>query len=51
MKKPLFWEKAKKELISKDKKLGKIINSYPKDFLFSIHITFFPNWAALIAAT
>ena len=35
MKKPLFWEKAKKELISKDKKLGKIINSYPKDFLFS----------------
>ena len=35
MKKPLFWEKAKKELISKDKKLGKIITSYPKDFLFS----------------
>ena len=35
MKKPLFWEKAKKELIKKDKKLGKIIKSYPKDFLFS----------------
>ena len=35
MKKPLFWEKAKKELISRDKKLGKIIISYPNDFLFS----------------
>ena len=35
MKKPFFWEKAKKVLISKDKKLGKIITNYPKDFLFS----------------
>jgi DNA-3-methyladenine glycosylase II len=35
MKKPFFWEKAKKVLIRKDKKLGKIINNYPKDFLFS----------------
>ena len=35
MKKPIFWEKAKKYLISKDKKLGNIIKSYPKDFLFS----------------
>ena len=35
MKKPFFWEKAKKALISKDKKLGKIIISYPNDFLFS----------------
>ena len=35
MKKPFFWEKAKKALISKDKKLGKIISNYPKDFLFS----------------
>ncbi len=35
MKKPLFWEKAKKVLISKDKKLGRIIKSYPRDFLFS----------------
>ena len=35
MKKPIFWEKAKKVLASKDKKLGKIIASYPKDFLFS----------------
>ncbi len=35
MKKPLFWEMAKKELIKNDKALGNIINSYPKDFLFS----------------
>ena len=35
MKKPFFWEKAKKHLIQKDKKLGKIIKSYPKDYLFS----------------
>jgi DNA-3-methyladenine glycosylase II len=35
MKKPFFWEKAKKDLIKKDKKLGKIIRNYPKDFLFS----------------
>ena len=35
MKKPFFWEKAKKVLISKDKKLGKIISNYPEDFLFS----------------
>ena len=35
MKKPFFWEKAKKDLIRKDKKLGKIISRYPKDFLFS----------------
>ena len=35
MKKPIFWEKAKKHLIKKDKKLGKIISSYPKDFLFT----------------
>ena len=35
MKKPFFWEKAKKELARKDKKLGKVITSYPNDFLFS----------------
>ena len=35
MKKPVFWEKAKKELIEKDKYLAKIIRNYPKDFLFS----------------
>ena len=35
MKKPIFWEKAKKYLIKKDKKLGNIIKLYPKDFLFS----------------
>ena len=34
-KKPYFWITAKKELKKKDKKLGKIIDSYPKDFLFS----------------
>ena len=34
-KKPIFWIKAKKELKKKDKKLGKIIDLYPKDFLFS----------------
>tara|TARA_B100001027_G_scaffold214397_1_gene186527 strand:+ start:589 stop:1209 length:621 start_codon:yes stop_codon:yes gene_type:complete len=35
MKKPFFWEKAKKELARKDKKLAKIIHQYPKDFLYS----------------
>ena len=34
-KKPIFWSKAKKELKKKDKKLGKIIDSYPTDFLFT----------------
>tara|TARA_B100000965_G_C19310406_1_gene634271 strand:+ start:53 stop:679 length:627 start_codon:yes stop_codon:yes gene_type:complete len=34
-KKPSFWSIAKKELKKKDKKLGKIIDSYPEDFLFS----------------
>ena len=34
-KKPYFWIKAKKELKKKDKKLGKIIDTYPNDFLFS----------------
>ncbi len=33
--KPHFWEKAKKDLIKKDKALGKIIKNYPKDFLFT----------------
>ena len=35
MKKPIFWEKAKKDLIKKDTRLGLIIKNYPKDFLFS----------------
>ena len=35
MKKPIFWEKAKKVLTGKDKQLGRIIESYPNDFLFS----------------
>ena len=34
-KKPAFWLIAKKELKKKDKKLGKIIDNYPSDFLFS----------------
>ncbi len=33
--KPDFWNKAKKELCLRDKKLGKLIKSYPKDFLYS----------------
>ena len=35
MKKPHFWEKAKIELINKDKRLGKIIKAYPEEFLFT----------------
>ena len=35
MMKPHFWEKAKKDLIKKDKVLGKIIKNYPRDFLFT----------------
>ena len=35
MYKPKFWEKAKKDLKKKDKRLGRIIENYPKDFLFS----------------
>ncbi len=34
-KKPIFWETAKKDLIRKDKSLGKIIQTYPRDFLFT----------------
>tara|TARA_B100001094_G_C18120701_1_gene766679 strand:+ start:112 stop:738 length:627 start_codon:yes stop_codon:yes gene_type:complete len=34
-KKPIFWSKAKIELKKKDKKLGKIIDSYSSDFLFT----------------
>ena len=33
--KPKFWSIAKKELCLKDKKLGKLINKYPRDFLYS----------------
>ena len=35
MKKPIFWEKANKDLIRKDERLGIIIKSYHNDFLFS----------------
>ena len=38
---PIFWQKAKKALSSKDKKLSKIIESYPLDFLFSKSDPFF----------
>ena len=34
-KKPVFWSRAKKNLKKNDKKLGKIIDSYPNDFLFT----------------
>ena len=34
-KKPAFWSIAKKELKKKDKKLVKIIDNYPSEFLFS----------------
>ena len=38
---PIFWKKAKKTLSAKDKKLSKIIKSYPDDFLFSKSDPFF----------
>ena len=38
---PIFWQKAKKALSHKDKKLSKIIESYPHDFLFSKSDPFF----------
>ena len=41
IKPPIFWQKAKKDLSNKDKKLSKIIDLYPKDFLFSKSDPFF----------
>ena len=41
IKPPVFWEKAKKDLSNKDKKLSKIIDLYPQDFLFSKSDPFF----------
>ena len=38
---PIFWQKAKKALSAKDKKLSRIIESYPDDFLFSKSDPFF----------
>ena len=38
---PIFWQKAKKALSAKDKKLSKLIESYPQDFLFSKFDPFF----------
>ena len=48
MKKPFFWENAKKHLIKKDKMLGNIIKSYPRDFLFSKSDPFFTLSRAII---
>ena len=41
IKPPLFWEKAKKILSLKDKKLSKIIKNYPNDFLYTKSDPFF----------
>ena len=41
IKPPLFWEKAKKILSLKDKKLSKIIKNYPNDFLYTKSNPFF----------
>ena len=38
---PIFWQKAKKILSTKAKKLSKLIESYPNDFLFSKSDPFF----------
>tara|TARA_B100000674_G_scaffold489045_1_gene502282 strand:- start:654 stop:1274 length:621 start_codon:yes stop_codon:yes gene_type:complete len=35
MEKPYFWEKAKKDLVKRDKKLALIIKSYPREYLFT----------------
>ena len=32
---PIFWERGKNYLVRKDKKLARLIKSYPKDFLFT----------------
>lgn len=34
-KQPIFWSIAKKNLKKNDKKLGKLIDTYPRDFLFT----------------
>ncbi len=34
-KQPIFWSIAKKNLKKNDKKLGKLIDAYPRDFLFT----------------
>tara|TARA_B110000483_G_scaffold106641_1_gene130131 strand:- start:6564 stop:7199 length:636 start_codon:yes stop_codon:yes gene_type:complete len=38
---PIFWQQAKKAISAKDKRLSKIIESYPSDFLFSKSDPFF----------
>ncbi len=48
MKKPYFWEKAKSELIRIDKQLGKIIKTYPNDFLFTKSDPFYTLARAIV---
>ena len=48
MKKPYFWEKAKADLIKKDKQLGEIIKAYPEDFLFSKSDPFYTLSRAIV---
>ena len=48
MKKPHFWEKAKVELIRKDRQLGEIIKAYPEDFLFSKSDPFYTLSRAIV---
>ena len=48
MKKPIFWETAKKDLIDKDEALGRIIQNYPRDFLFTKSDPFYTLARAII---
>ncbi len=48
MKKPKFWETAKKDLIDKDEALGRIIQNYPRDFLFTKSDPFYTLARAII---
>ena len=48
MKKPHFWEKAKVDLVNKDRRLGKIIKLYPKDFLFTKSDPFYTLARAIV---
>ena len=48
MKKPYFWEKAKADLIKKDKQLGEIIKKHSKDFLFSKSDPFYTLSRAIV---
>ena len=48
MKKPDCWEEAKVELIKRDARLGRIIKTYPKDFLFSKSDPFYTLARAIV---